>query len=164
VARCSTALVWAARGYFTLGMLPGLAVAIDPTLMGRLSTAHVHVDPLGWVSVFVFGVAYHLLPRFTGQPLRGARPAALHAVLANAGLVGMALGFARQGPGPVVAVFGALETLGGLCFAHNGGRTLLAARRAVGFLPLARPAAGREASGKSPDAARRERRYVDART
>jgi cbb3-type cytochrome oxidase subunit 1 len=142
VARYSAAFVWAALGYFTLGMLLGLAMALDPTLMGRLRTAHVHVNLLGWVSMFIFGVAYHVLPRFTGQPLHSPRLADLHVVLANVGLVGMALGFALHGPGPVVAVFGALETLGGLSFVYNVARTLLAARRAPELLPLARPAAG----------------------
>ena len=41
-----------------------------------------------------------------------------------------------------MALFGALETLGGLCFVYNVGRTLLAAGRADGMLPLARRAAG----------------------
>ena len=142
MARYSAAFVWAALGYFTLGMLLGLAMAVAPALMGRLRVAHVHVNLLGWVSMFIFGVAYHVLPRFTGQPLHSPRLADLHVVLANVGLVGMALGFALAGPGPAVAAFGALETLGGLCFVYNVGRTLLAARRAPEPLPLARPVAG----------------------
>ena len=142
MARYSAAFVWAALGYFTLGMFLGLAMALDPTSMGLLRTTHVHVNLLGWVSMFIFGVAYHVLPRFAGQPLHSPRLADLHVVLANVGLVGLVLGFALSGPGPVVAVFGALETLGGLCFVYNVGRTLLAARRADRLLPLARPVAG----------------------
>jgi hypothetical protein len=100
----------------------------------------VHVNLLGWVSMFIYGVAYHALPRFTGQPLHSPRLVDLHVVLANVGLVGLAVAFAAQGAGPFVAFFGVVEAVSGLLFVYNVGRTLLAARRTLDPLPLLRGA------------------------
>lgn len=136
MARYSAAFVWAALSYFTVGILMGAAMAVDPRLMGTLRVAHVHVNLLGWVSMFIYGVAYHVLPRFTGQPLHSPRLAELHVVLANVGLVGLAVGFAVWGAGPVVAFFGVVEAVSGLLFVYNVARTLRAARTAPGALPL----------------------------
>jgi hypothetical protein len=136
VARYTVAFVWAALAYFTVGTLLGVAMAVQPALMGTLRVVHVHLNLLGWVSMFIYGVAYHVLPRFSGHPLHSPRLADLHVVLANVGLIGMALGFALQGPGPLVAVFGALEAIGGLCFVYNVGRTLAPERRRAVDLPL----------------------------
>jgi cbb3-type cytochrome oxidase subunit 1 len=124
LARYSLAFVAAALCYFTIGILLGVAMAFQPAWTGRLLLVHAHVNLLGWVSMFIFGVAYHVLPRFTGQPLFSSRLADLYVVLANVGLVGMAVGFAVQGPGQIVALFGSIEALGGLIFVYNVGRTL----------------------------------------
>jgi cbb3-type cytochrome oxidase subunit 1 len=142
MARYTTAFVWAALAYFTLGIVLGLAMAIQPAWMATLRVAHVHVNLLGWVSMFIYGVAYHVLPRFSGRPLHSPRLADLHVVLANVGLIGMAIGFAVWGAGPVVAVFGALETIGGLCFVYNIARTIAPDRGRAADLPLvpSRPA------------------------
>lgn len=141
MARYSAAFVWAALAYFTVGILMGAAMAVDPRLMGTLRVAHVHVNLLGWVSMFIYGVAYHVLPRFTGQPLHSPRLAGLHVVLANVGLVGLAVGFTIWGAGPVVAFFGIVEAVSGLLFVYNVARTLLAASRRpeVVLLQPARP-------------------------
>jgi len=124
VARYSIAFIAAALFYFTVGILLGVAMAIEPAWAGRLLLVHAHVNLLGWVSMFIYGVAYHVLPRFSGQPLHSPRLADLHVVLARRGLVGMATGFALQGPGPIVAIFGTIEAVGGLLFVYNVGRTI----------------------------------------
>jgi cbb3-type cytochrome oxidase subunit 1 len=141
VARYSAAFIGAALTYFTIGMFLGVAMAIDPSLMSVLRTAHVHLNLLGWVSMFIYGVAYHVLPRFTGQPLHSPLLADVHLVMANVGLVGMVLGFAFYGPGPVVAVFGTIELIGNLCFVYNLARTLMAVRARRDLLPM-QPAPG----------------------
>ena len=137
MARYTTAFVWAALAYFTVGIVLGLSMAIQPAWMGTLRVAHAHVNLLGWVSMFIYGVAYHVLPRFSGRPLHSPRLADLHVVLANVGLIGMALGFAVWGTGPVVAVFGGLEAIGGLCFVYNIARTIAPDRGRVADPPLA---------------------------
>lgn len=136
MARYSIAFIWASLAYFTIGICLGVVTAIDLSLMGPLRTVHVHLNLLGWVSMFIFGVAYHVIPRFTGNPLHSPRLAELHVVLANVGLIGMAFGFAIWGAGPVVAVAGSIEAIGGFVFVYNMARTLAPSKsRAVG-LPL----------------------------
>ncbi|TAK20251.1 MAG: hypothetical protein EPO26_19365 [Chloroflexota bacterium] len=130
MARYTAAFVWSALAYLTIGVLLGLTMAIDITLVSRLRTAHAHVNLVGWVSMFIFGVAYHVLPRFSGQPLHSPRLADLHVVLANVGLVGMVVAFVTSGPGLILALFGTIEAVSGLLFVYNIARTLLAARPA----------------------------------
>jgi cbb3-type cytochrome oxidase subunit 1 len=43
--------------------------------------------------MMIFGVAYHVIPRFTGRPLHSPRIARVHVWVANAGLLGMVSGF-----------------------------------------------------------------------
>jgi hypothetical protein len=124
VARYSTAFIWASLTYFSIGIVLGVAMAIFPTLLGTLRTIHVHLNLLGWVSMFMFGVAYHVLPRFSGRPLHSARLADLHVVVANVGLIGMAASFAIWGTGPILGLFGTIEAIGGFLFVYNIGRTI----------------------------------------
>lgn len=50
---------------------------------------HAHINLLGWLSMMVFAVAYHVLPRFSGRALHSERLADTHVVLANIGLIGL---------------------------------------------------------------------------
>ena len=131
MSRHTTIFIAAALAYFVVGMLLGLAMAFEPAWIYYIRPAHAHVNLLGWVSMFIYGVAYHVLPRFTGQPLHSERLADFHLVAANVGLVGMAVSVAVLGPGPVFGVFGLLQMLGGLSFVYNIGRTIWAGRVAL---------------------------------
>jgi len=55
--------------------------------------AHAHANPLGFVSMFIFGVAYHVVPRFVGRPLVGERWAMPHLWIQNVGLALMVAGW-----------------------------------------------------------------------
>src|SRR5690606_17460906 len=75
-------LVW-----FGVGVLLGLGMAVWPG--GRLLVvrpAHVHANLLGFVTMMIFGVAYHVMPRFAGSPLPGRAVAVVHVWVANLGL------------------------------------------------------------------------------
>lgn len=124
MARYTLAFIWAAIVYFAGGIVLGVAMALQPAWVGTLGLVHTHLNLLGWVSMFIYGIAYHVLPRFSGEPLHSPRLAHLHVLLANLGLAGMAAGFALQGPGPIVGLFGTIEAVGGLLFVYNVGRTL----------------------------------------
>lgn len=67
------------------GVLLGLWMALSPAAI-VYRPAHVHADLLGFVSMMIFGVAYHVIPRFTGNPLRSRSVAQVHVWVANAGL------------------------------------------------------------------------------
>jgi hypothetical protein len=75
-------LIWLA-----VGVALGLGMVVAPVWSGALRTAHLHANLLGFVSFMIFGVAYHVLPRFTGQALRYPRLPSSHFFLSNVGLM-----------------------------------------------------------------------------
>lgn len=58
-----------------------------------LIPTHTHINLIGWVSMLIFGVAYHIIPRFSGRLIYSRKLAWLHFVFAQAGLIGMAVFF-----------------------------------------------------------------------
>lgn len=96
------AFIKAAVTWLTIGVTLGVAMAAVPSwLIYRPS--HLHVLMLGFVAMMIFGVAYHVIPRFSGHALRGRRAAMWHWWIANAGLVLMATGFALRPHGMAAA-------------------------------------------------------------
>lgn len=125
-------LVWLA-----LGITFGLCMAIHPQWI-IYRPAHVHMNLVGFVTMMIFGVAYHVIPRFSGHPLRSNRLPLYHWWVSNLGLVGMVTGFVLQpharALGAVALVSGGiLETLGAYLFVYNIWRTL------SGSVPVAAP-------------------------
>ena len=116
-------LVW-----FGLGITLGAAMAVQPALI-VYRVAHMHMNLLGFVTMMIFGVAYHVIPRFTGHPLYSRRLAGVHWWISNAGLALLVTGFAlapRIGPGSVtvLATGGILAASGGFVFIVNLWRTI----------------------------------------
>ena len=116
-------LVW-----LVLGVTLGLCMAAHPPLLAWRA-AHIHMLLLGFVTGMIFGVGYHVFPRFAGRPLR--RPGLLlpHWWLANGGVAAMALGFILRAEGvpwsPVLlGAGGTAAALGAYPFAYNIWRTI----------------------------------------
>lgn len=82
-----SSLIWLA-----VGAALGLWMIFDPSVLAY-RPAHMHANLLGFVSMMIFGVAYHVIPRFAGTPLASRRNAGLHVWVANAGLALMVGGF-----------------------------------------------------------------------
>ncbi len=128
-------LVWLA-----LGITLGLSIAIHPAWI-IYRPAHVHMNLVGFVTMMIYGVAYHVVPRFTGHPLHSRRLAACQWWMANAGLAGMVAGFLLQphagspGTGFLVAG-GVLETLGAYLFVFNIWNTIGSGAPAAALAPL----------------------------
>lgn len=132
-------LVW-----LGLGVSLGLVMAIVPAWT-QYRTAHLHVNLVGFVAMMIFGVAYHVMPRFSGNPLHQRRLAVAHFWLANVGLSLLALGFvARTHVGarawPVLLAGGVASAAGAYAFIYNIWRTL-DGRRRPRDLPVMREAA-----------------------
>lgn len=107
--------------YLVLSMLLGLDMSVRgvnyPTM-----PIHAHLNLLGWMSMFIYGVAYHILPRFSGRALWSEGLATAHLWLANIGLVGMALGWVLRSNGGgfgVLLAFSLVEGLSIIFFVMN---------------------------------------------
>jgi hypothetical protein len=127
-----SSLVW-----LGVGVVLGYLMVVSPAHLG-LRPAHAHVNLLGFVSMMIFGVAYHVLPRFTGRPLVSPRLAVLHVWVANLGLLLLAGGFAARIylPGlavPALHLGGLLSGLGAALFINNIWRTLGPVGRPAGL-------------------------------
>ena len=96
-----------------------------------LSTVHAHLNLVGFITFTIFGIAYHILPRFRGRPLYSEKLAWWQFWLANIGLVGLlvflSLGAYVSFVGLTVlqAVFGATLALSIYLFVYNMLRTLV---------------------------------------
>jgi cbb3-type cytochrome oxidase subunit 1 len=118
-----SSLVW-----LGFGVTLGLAMAVHPAWL-IYRPAHLHMNLLGFVTMMIFGVAYHVLPRFSGHPLHSRRLAGLHWGIANLGLTTMVAGFVlapRSGVWaiPLLAAGGMLSATGAYLFIFNMWRTI----------------------------------------
>lgn len=110
------------------GVTLGVAMAAHPAWI-IYRPAHMHMGLLGFVTMMIFGVGYHVLPRFAGSPLHWRRLPGVHWWIANAGLALMVTGFmlrpSLSQPGQIALVAGgALSATGAFCFIVNIWRTL----------------------------------------
>jgi cbb3-type cytochrome oxidase subunit 1 len=122
-------LVW-----LVAGVTLGVAMAASPALV-VYRTAHLHLLLLGFVAGMIFGVGYHVFPRFAGRPLRHPALVPVHWWLANGGVAAMASGFALRAAGvawgpALLTAGGTAAALGAYLFAWNVWRT-------IGTRPLA---------------------------
>ena len=118
-----SSLAWLAGGV-TLGLI----MAVWPTTI-IYRPAHMHMNLLGFVTMMIMGVGYHLLPRLGGSPLKWRSLAVAHWYIANAGLALMVAGFllrpSFEHTGRSVLSIGAvLSATGALMFVVNIWRTL----------------------------------------
>ncbi|MFS0575056.1 cytochrome-c oxidase [Sporosarcina sp. 179-K 3D1 HS] len=92
--------------YFLIGIALGLYMSI--THVFNLATVHVHINLLGWMSLAIIGILYHLYPH-----LAGTGSAKAHFWLHNLGLpvmmIAIALAILTANP-----VFFVTATIGGV--------------------------------------------------
>ncbi len=116
--------------YLTIGVTLGVLFFIIPETR-LLRPVHTHLNLIGFVTFAIFGIGYHILPRFRGNPLYSERLAWWQFWIANVGLVGLLvfLGVGAytsfDGLIAVQAVFGAILALSVYLFVYNMMRTLI---------------------------------------
>ncbi|MDH4100396.1 MAG: cbb3-type cytochrome c oxidase subunit I [Nitrospirota bacterium] len=81
--------------YLALGAILGVWMTIPNVNYGMFRPSHAHLMVLGFCSMMIFGVAYHILPRFSGKQLFSDKMADWNFYLANVGLIAMTVGFAH---------------------------------------------------------------------
>ncbi|HJW88404.1 MAG TPA: cbb3-type cytochrome c oxidase subunit I [Dehalococcoidia bacterium] len=122
--------IYASLFYLFLGATLGVGFFIVPEVR-VLRVVHTHWNLVGFVTFMIFGVAYHVLPRFRGRPLYSERLAWWQFWLANIGLLGLTLFMALDtylAPGPyrpLAGAFGAVLALSFYLFIYVMARTLL---------------------------------------
>jgi len=82
--------------YLLIGTLMGVLMAsraLDPFYR----FIHIHVNLFGFMAMVVFGVAYHILPRFMAKSMRFPALVPLHFYSAHIGLIGMMVAYAANG-------------------------------------------------------------------
>jgi len=132
------ALLW-----LLFGTALGLTMAVHPAWI-VYRPVHVHALLLGFVTMFIAGVGYHVLPRFSGTGLDSPRLADVHLIIANVGLVVLECGFiARVVAGSLapalLAIGGSLSVIGAWMLVWNLWRTLARAILPSRPTPRARP-------------------------
>jgi cbb3-type cytochrome oxidase subunit 1 len=86
---------------------------------------------LGWVSMMIYGVGYHILPKFAGRPLKYPKIGELQFWFANIGLIGMLLFYTMDAlthnslNTTMTLLFGIAEVFSIVLFFYNMLATLL---------------------------------------
>ena len=86
------AFLKASLAWLAAGVSLGIAMAVHPA-WAVYRVAHLHMNLLGFVAMMIFGVAYHVIPRFTGHALHSRQLATVQWWLANIGLATFVGGF-----------------------------------------------------------------------
>ena len=116
--------------YLGASSILGVCMLANQALMS-LKFVHSHLNMLGWVSMMIYGVGYHVLPRFSGRPLKYPKVGELQFWTANLGLIGMLFFYTMNvyNPEPLYNIgtvaFGGLEVFSIALFFCNMLATLL---------------------------------------
>jgi hypothetical protein len=94
-----------------------------------------HLATLGWIMLMIAGVAYHVLPRFSGRRIRALRWARAHLLCHIVALVLIVVGLGG-GLGYVFALSGMLMAAALALFAWTVWPTLVVIRQRPQPIPL----------------------------
>lgn len=115
--------------YFLISVVLGIKMAVLGATYPYIPI-HVHFNLLGWMTMMIYGVGYHILPRFSGRPLYSDKMAEWQFWMANIGLVGMAIGWivrTRQGDATLLMIFSIIAATAAFMFVLNMFKTIKAA-------------------------------------
>jgi cytochrome c oxidase cbb3-type subunit 1 len=99
--------------------------------MLALKFVHSHLNMLGWVSMMIYGVGYHILPRFMGRPLYSNKIGEAQFWLGNISLVGLLVFYTLNTYQPgdsyrvITIAFGSVQAVTIFLFFYNMLMTLL---------------------------------------
>lgn len=117
---------WASLVYLVIGSTLGVVMLFNSL---PLTPSHAHVLLIGFVSMMIFGVGYHLLPVFAGTDLHSLKLAELQFWLQNIGLIGLAFTMPYRYTGENfklgAVLFGAVSLLAIYIFVYNVARSII---------------------------------------
>jgi cbb3-type cytochrome oxidase subunit 1 len=146
------AFLKASLTWLVIGITFGVVMATYPPWI-VYRPAHAHMLVLGFIAMMIFGVAYHVIPRFTSNPLHSRRAPVAHWWVSNGGLALLVTGFITRAEGmPVAAWFlasgAALASVGAYTFAYVIWRTIDGSKERLDAARRAAAPAG--AAGNAP--------------
>lgn len=115
--------------YLVIGCPLGILFLLKPEYIFYLRPVHAHINLVGFVSIMIFGVSYHMFPRFAGKPLYSVRMGSIQFYLANIGLAGMLLSWWLFEQNTAIyhaglLAFGAIEAIAAVLYVYNCWKTL----------------------------------------
>lgn len=117
---------WASLIYLLVGSTMGMIMVVTSL---PLTPSHAHVLLIGFVSMMIFGVGYHLLPVFAGTDLFSLRLAEIQFWLQNLGLIGLAFTlpyrYASHNYLLGTILFGSVSLLAIYIFVYNIARSIM---------------------------------------
>jgi heme/copper-type cytochrome/quinol oxidase subunit 1 len=96
-----------------------------PGEAGYFVPVHGHLNLLGFMSMMIYGVGYHILPKFSGRHIYSPQIMKIQFWLANAGLLGMAVSWPFTAGGDsslsesVLLLFSLMTVISTVLFAFN---------------------------------------------
>ncbi len=124
---------WASLVYLVVGSTMGVIMLLTSE---SIKPSHGHVLLIGFVSMMIFGVGYHLLPFFAGTDLYSLRLAEIQFWLQNIGLIGLAFTlpyrYASTNYMTGAIISGIISVLGIYIFAYNIARSLITPKEIKG--------------------------------
>jgi cytochrome c oxidase cbb3-type subunit 1 len=118
------AFVKASLTYLGIGTVLGVLMVVWPDIRFTVTRVHVHILLVGFMAMMIYGVGYHILPRFMGRPVYSARLGNAQVWLANVTLIGLSISWileASQGGiwHDVVVLFGIGQGVSIFLFVFN---------------------------------------------
>lgn len=117
--------------YLAVASLFGILMIAVPDLL-TLKFLHSHFMLIGWVSMMIYGVGYHILPRFAGKLVKSKRLGEVQFWVSNTGLIAMVVFYTGGIYHPESGIFMTLTLIGGFMvvlsifmFLYNMAATLL---------------------------------------
>jgi cbb3-type cytochrome oxidase subunit 1 len=116
--------------YLGIAAIMGIVMLGNQNVMA-LKFVHSHLNMLGWVSMMIYGVGYHILPRFMGRALYSNKIGEAQFYLSNASLMTMLIFYTVNVYNPsdlyrnVTVAAGAVQAVTVFMFFYNMLMTLL---------------------------------------
>ena len=125
------------KGFIVMSVVYlGIAAVMGIVMLGNqnmmsIKFVHSHLNMLGWVSMMIYGVGYHILPRFMGRPLYSNKIGEVQFYLSNLSLVVMLVFYALNVYNPsdlfrtITVASGVVQAFTVFLFFYNMLMTLL---------------------------------------
>ena len=94
--RYAKAFVKASMIYLGIGAITGLFMVLWPDIRFTVTRIHTHINLLGFMAMMIYGVGYHILPRFMGKPVYSHRLGNIQVWLANITLMGLSVSWVLE--------------------------------------------------------------------